>query len=107
MPAWSFAAIGVPLGIQPTRSVHSRGFSLSLGLIFVYYLLLTFGQNLGERGSLPPAVAVWLPNAVLSVVAAILLLRAGQEAARAPVSMWDRVVALVRRLVARRSQTTG
>ena len=49
-----FAALGVPLGIQPSRSVHSRGFSVSLVLIFVYYLLLTFGQNLGERGALPP-----------------------------------------------------
>ena len=102
-----FAAIGVPLGIQPTRAVHSRGFSLSLGLIFLYYLLLTFGQNLGDRGSLPPVVAVWLPNAVLSVVAAILLVRAGQEAARAPVSMWNRVVAMVRRLMLRRGQATG
>ena len=61
-----FAALGVPLGIQPSRSVHSRGFSVSLVLIFVYYLLLTFGQNLGERGALPPVVAVWLPNVVLS-----------------------------------------
>lgn len=102
-----FAAIGVPLGIQPTRAVHSRGFSLSLGLIFLYYLLLTFGQNLGERGSLPPVIAVWLPNAVLSMVAAILLLRAGQEVARAPVSLWDRVAGMARRLVGRRSPATG
>lgn len=102
-----FAAIGVPLGIQPTRSVHSRGFSLSLGLIFLYYLLLTFGQNLGERGSLAPALAVWLPNAVLSVVAAILLLRAGQEAARAPASLRDRLSGLLRRLAARRSPEAG
>lgn len=102
-----FAAIGVPLGIQPTRSVHSRGFSLSLGLIFLYYLLLTFGQNLGERGSLAPALAVWLPNAVLSVVAAILLLRAGQEAARAPASLRDRLSGLLRRLAARRSPAAG
>lgn len=102
-----FAAIGVPLGIQPTRSVHSRGFSLSLGLIFLYYLLLTFGQNLGERGSLPPVLAVWLPNGVLSVVAAILLLRAGQEAGRTPLSLREGVTALMRRLVPRRGTAAG
>lgn len=101
-----FAAIGVPLGIQPTRAVHSRGFSLSLGLIFLYYLLLTFGQNLGDRGSLPPAVAVWLPNVVLAVVAAILLLRAGQEAARAPRSLLERLTGWLRRMVARRRHAT-
>jgi lipopolysaccharide export LptBFGC system permease protein LptF len=88
-----FAALGVPLGIQPSRSVHSRGFSVSLALIFVYYLLLTFGQNLGERGSLPPLIAVWLPNVALSAVAAALLVRAARESTAGRVPMWDRVVA--------------
>jgi lipopolysaccharide export system permease protein len=102
-----FAAIGVPLGIQPTRAVHSRGFSLSLGLIFLYYLLLTFGQNLGERGAVPPLLAVWLPNAVLAVVATVLLLRAGREAARPSVPLRERVVAAIRRLLPRRSPAAG
>ena len=74
-----FAALGVPLGIQPTRSVHSRGFSVSLALIFLYYLLLTLGQNLGERGAVHPLIAVWIPNAVLALVAAYLLSRSARE----------------------------
>jgi hypothetical protein len=49
---------------------------VSLTLIFTYYLLLTFGQNLGERGALSPVLASWLPNALLSVIAAVLLVRA-------------------------------
>jgi lipopolysaccharide export system permease protein len=102
-----FAALGVPLGIQPTRAVHSRGFSLSLGLIFLYYLLLTFGQNLGERGALPPLIAAWLPNAVLSVVAAVMLLRAAQEGARPTTSAWDRVTAFLRRQFAGRRHAAG
>ena len=64
-PAWFSPPWAFPLGIQPTRSVHSRGFSVSLGLIFLYYLLLTLGQNLGERGALHPLIAAWLPNVVL------------------------------------------
>jgi lipopolysaccharide export system permease protein len=102
-----FAALGVPLGIQPTRAVHSRGFSLSLGLIFLYYLLLTFGQNLGERGALPPLVAVWLPNAVLAAIAALLLVRAGQDVARASASPWTRVPRLLGRRIGRRSRAAG
>ncbi len=74
-----FAALGVPLGIQPTRSVHSRGFSVSLVLIFLYYLLLTLGQNLGERGTINPLVAVWMPNVVLAAVAAYLLSRSARD----------------------------
>lgn len=102
-----FAAIGVPLGIQPTRAVHSRGFSLSLGLIFLYYLLLTFGQNLGERGTLAPALAVWLPNAVLAAIAATLLVRAAREAAQPSTPLWDRLAAFLRRRIARRSPAAG
>jgi lipopolysaccharide export system permease protein len=75
-----FAALGVPLGIQPSRAVHSRGFSVSLVLIFAYYLLMTLGQNLGERGALPASVAVWLPNVALSIVAVGLLSGAARDA---------------------------
>ncbi len=74
-----FAAIGVPLGIQPTRSVHSRGFSVSLGLIFLYYLLLTLGQNLGERGAAHPLIAVWIPNVILASIAGYLLSRSARD----------------------------
>lgn len=95
-----FAALGVPLGIQPSRSVHSRGFSMSLALIFVYYLLLTFGQNLGERGALPPPVAVWLPNGVLSIVAVYLLARAARETAGSRPPLWDRLATLFRQRTA-------
>ncbi len=102
-----FAALGVPLGIQPSRSVHSRGFSMSLVLIFVYYLLLTFGQNLGERGALPAALAVWLPNAVLSVVAATLLARTAREAGAGRPALWDRVAAAVRQRAAWRGASAS
>jgi lipopolysaccharide export system permease protein len=73
-----FAALGLPLGIRPSRAVHSRGFSVSLVLIFCYYLLLTLGHSLGERGALQPMIASWLPNILLSVVAATLLFRTSQ-----------------------------
>ena len=89
-----FAALGVPLGIQPSRSVHSRGFSVSLVLIFVYYLLLTFGQNLGERGALPAAgrgVAAER-RAVASSPRSCWRAPRARPAADAP-ALWDRLAA--------------
>jgi lipopolysaccharide export system permease protein len=77
----AFAAIGVPLGIRPSRAVRSRGFLVSLLLIFVYYLLLTLGESLGERGLLPAVVALWIPNLLLSALAFILFSRAARETA--------------------------
>ena len=75
----ALAAIGIPLGIQPTRSVHSRGFTLSLALIFAYYLLLTLGESLGQRGVLPAGIAMWLPDLLLSGLALALFSRAARE----------------------------
>jgi lipopolysaccharide export system permease protein len=75
-----FAALGVPLGVRPSRSVRSRGFSVSLVLIFSYYLLLKLGESLGERGTLPPVIALWMPNVLLSGVAIALLTRVVHEA---------------------------
>lgn len=63
-----FAAIGVPLGIKPSRAVRSRGFATSIVLIFLYYLFLSLGENLGNRGILPPWLALWLPNGLLAVL---------------------------------------
>ncbi len=102
-----FAGLGVPLGIQPSRAVHARGFSLSLGLIFAYYMLLTFGQNLGERGALPPVVAVWLPNAALSIVAAALLARAARERSSERPPLWDRLVGWRRRPTGRSTRAAS
>lgn len=99
-----FAALGVPLGIQPTRAVHSRGFSVSLLLIFAYYLLLTLGQNLGERGALRPPIAVWLPNLSLSLVAAILLRRAATDRGLSQPALFDRSASLLRSWWPRRSR---
>lgn len=91
-----FAAIGVPLGIQPTRSVHSRSFSLSLVFIFLYYLLLTLGQNLGERGLLHPFMAVWIANVVLAIIAVYLLRRAARDTTAGKPPWADRLSSLLR-----------
>jgi len=75
----AFAAIGVPLGIRPSRAVRSRGFTLSLLIILVYYLFLSLGESLGARGVLPAGVALWIPNVFVSALAIALFVRAARE----------------------------
>jgi lipopolysaccharide export system permease protein len=60
-----FALVGAPLGIQPHRSASSKGFGLSVVIIFVYYLILSLGSALGEGGQLPAALGAWLENILL------------------------------------------
>jgi len=75
----AFAALAVPIGIRPSRSARSRGFTVSLTIIFAYYVMLSMGESLGERGVLPAAVALWIPNILLSGLAFALFARAARE----------------------------
>ncbi len=71
-----FALVGIPLGLQRSRGARSWGVLLCVGLVFVYYALLSAGEYLAEEAIAPAAVSLWLPNLVFAVVAAFLLYRA-------------------------------
>jgi len=92
----AFAAVAIPLGVRPSRSVRSRGLTISLALIFSYYLVLSFGQSLGERGVLPPVVAMWLPNLLLAALAFFLFRRAARDTATDPSQAAERLDAMAR-----------
>ncbi len=74
-----FGLVGVPLGVQPVRAVRSRSFSVSLALIFVYYLLLTAGEAMAEKGRLPAVIALWIPNVVFTALGVGLFIAAARE----------------------------
>ena len=59
-----FALIGMPLGLQPNRSGSSRGFAVSLVVIFVYYVLMVLTGAIGQNGAIPLWFALWIPNIV-------------------------------------------
>jgi lipopolysaccharide export system permease protein len=59
-----FAVVAVPLGIQNRRSGKSAGFSVSIGILLAYYVLLSLLRTLAERGTLPAGLALWLPNMI-------------------------------------------
>jgi len=74
-----FALVGVPLGIQNQRSGKATGFSLSIGVILIYYIILSIGKTLGEKGLTHPAVSVWAPNLILLAVGAYLFRKTAAE----------------------------
>lgn len=74
-----FALVGVPLGLRRARGARSWGALLCIAVVFAYYALLTLSQFLGGGGVLPPAIALWLPNAVFAALATGLLVRARQR----------------------------
>lgn len=57
-----FAILAVPLGIQNRRAGKSGGFTVSIGIILSYYVLMSIVKTFAERGVVTPAVALWIPN---------------------------------------------
>ena len=74
-----FALIGTPLGIRVKRSGKFSGFSLSIALVLLYYLIFVMGETLGRKGQISPFIGVWIPNLVLGVMGLAFLLLEARE----------------------------
>lgn len=74
-----FVLVGMPLGIQNQRSGKGAGFSLSIGALLIYYIVLAAGKALGERELLHPAAAVWAPNLVFLALGLYLFRKTAHE----------------------------
>ena len=80
-----FALIGVPLGIQPRRSGRSYGFILSILILLAYYIFLTASEILAMRKTMPPLLAGWTPNLLLSGLGIYLFVKAANESPSKPI----------------------
>jgi lipopolysaccharide export LptBFGC system permease protein LptF len=68
----AFVLAGFPLGTLTRRGGRLLGFSMAIGLIFIYYLLLSLGQTYGDSGRMAPLLAMWLPNIGMLALAGML-----------------------------------
>jgi LPS export ABC transporter permease LptG len=75
-----FGVLGLPLGITNRRGGKSSGFSLSIGIILFYYVMIINGEALARSGRVSPAVGMWTPNVFLLVIGIYLLIRANRDA---------------------------
>lgn len=60
-----FALVGAPLGMRSGRASVSLGFGMSLIIIFAYYVIISIGSALGERGGIPPFLGAWAGNFII------------------------------------------
>ncbi len=63
-----FAIIGASFGLQNSRSGAFVGFGVSIGIIFFYYVLMSFFSALGKSSYLPPLLAAWMQNIIFAVL---------------------------------------
>ena len=70
------ALFGAPLAMTSYRAGTAIGIGISLATTIAFLLLVQLSQALGSSGLIKPELAAWLPNAVFSVAAVVLLARA-------------------------------
>jgi LPS export ABC transporter permease LptG/LPS export ABC transporter permease LptF len=89
-----FGILGLPLGITNRRGGKSSGFSLSVGIILVYYVMIINGEHLAGSGKISPALGMWLPNLVLLSLGIWALRRANRDtgASRQESTWWKRLI---------------
>jgi LPS export ABC transporter permease LptG len=102
----AFGVIGLPLGITNRRGGKSSGFTLSIGIIVFYYLMLINGEHLATNGKIPAALGIWGANVILLVVGIFLITRANRDiGARQGHGLFARMTVAVRKRLARRPRT--
>jgi len=74
-----FAILGLPLGAYTRKGGRTSGFTLSIGIILVYYILITAGEQFAMEGRISPLAGMWGPNLVFLVVGVVVFLRSLRE----------------------------
>jgi LPS export ABC transporter permease LptG len=69
------ALVGVPLGVSTGKGGKSGAFVVTVVLAFLYYMSQLTLIGLARQGTLPPVVALWIPNAVLLIAGLWLVTR--------------------------------
>ncbi len=100
-----FGLMGIPLGVQPTRSGKSYGFILGILVILGYYVLLTSAETLARNRTLPPLIASWVPNIILIAIGIYLLVKTANESPIKILQWLDEIVESITLKIKKLSKT--
>jgi lipopolysaccharide export LptBFGC system permease protein LptF len=74
-----FCTLAVPLALLAQRAVRYTGFSLSIVVMLLYFVLMQAGSGLAFAGILPASLGAWLPNLVMGAMGVYLTWRKAEE----------------------------
>ncbi len=69
-----FVLIGIPLGLMTRSSGIGMAFSVSSVIFLIYYISLTGGEQLADKGLMSPFLAMWISNFVFLIISIILII---------------------------------
>jgi len=76
-----FVLVGLPLGVTTRKGGRTSGFTISIAIILLYYILITAGEKLAMDGKVSPFLGMWGPNILLLLAGAYLFLKSLRETA--------------------------
>ncbi len=74
-----FVLVGIPIGARTKDATAGSGMVISIVFFAIYYVFLSSGEKLADRGLLPPWLSMWAANIVLGSVGLYLFLRSNRE----------------------------
>ena len=74
-----FAMVGIPMALRFPRGGLGLVIGGGLAVFAIYYVGLIAGEGLGNKGIVPPWLAMWAPDLIFAVVAIFGLYRVGRE----------------------------
>jgi len=74
-----FVLIGIPLGLMTRTSGIGMAFSVSSVIFLIYYIALNGGEQMADKGVIPPFVSMWLSNIVFLILAILLIIASIKE----------------------------
>jgi LPS export ABC transporter permease LptF/LPS export ABC transporter permease LptG len=79
-----FCFLSLPLGVSSRKGGRSSGFTISLAVILIYYVLITAGEKMAMDGRVAPWLGMWGPDILLALAAAVLFVLALRERSLLP-----------------------
>jgi len=74
-----FALLGIALAATTRKGGRTSGFTISIVIITIYYVLITGGESLAREGHMAPWLGMWGPNILLSLCGLYLFITSHKE----------------------------
>lgn len=74
-----FGFLGLPLGASTKKGGRTSGFTISLAIILVYYVLITAGEKMAMDGKISPFLGIWGANIIFILAAFYLFFKSLKE----------------------------
>ncbi|MCK9330022.1 MAG: LptF/LptG family permease [Candidatus Cloacimonetes bacterium] len=74
-----FLIVGLPIGMMTKTSGLGVSFTFSSLIFIIYYVMIVFGEELGDRGVINSSLVMWLPSILFFIIGAFLMYIAKKE----------------------------